>query len=123
LGAAGYISSGKIFSFFSFEDSRPSKFLFQTARGSGATLSECTFSIKKRTSIKEFFQEKTTSRFLFERIRIELVPPGKTRENKKVSEFNHETLGGLSIWDPQDSSSEQLLAVDPDLAHCQTKEA
>ena len=34
--------------------SRPSNFLFQIARGSGATLSECTFSPKKRTSPKDF---------------------------------------------------------------------
>jgi len=34
--------------------SRPSNFLFQIARGSGATLSECTFSSKKRTSPKDF---------------------------------------------------------------------
>jgi hypothetical protein len=32
-------------------------------------------------------------------------------------------LRGLSIRDPQGSSSEQLLAVDPDPAHCQIEEA
>jgi hypothetical protein len=75
------------------------------------------FSSKKTYITKEFFQEKTTSRFLFERTRIELVPPGKTRENKKASEFNHETLGGLSMRDPQGFSSVQVLAVGPNLAH------
>ena len=34
-------------------NSRPSNFLFQIARGSGATLSECTFSSKKCTSPKD----------------------------------------------------------------------
>jgi hypothetical protein len=89
--AIGYVSSGKIFSFFNSKNSRPSNFLFQIARGSGAILSECPFSLKKRTSLKNYL-EKTTSRFLFERTRIKLVPPDKTRENKKASEFNHETL-------------------------------
>jgi hypothetical protein len=39
-GAAGYISSWEMFSFFNNKKSRPSNFLFQIARGSGATLSE-----------------------------------------------------------------------------------
>jgi hypothetical protein len=43
LGAAGYISSKEIFSFFNNQDSRPSNFLFQIVRGSGTTLTECTF--------------------------------------------------------------------------------
>jgi hypothetical protein len=63
------------------------------------------FFSKKAHATKEFFQEKITSRFLFERTRIKLVPLGKTRENKKASEFNHETLGGLSMRDPQGSAS------------------
>ena len=41
---------------------RPSNSLFQIARGSGATLSECTFSSKKRTSPRRLLQDKTTSR-------------------------------------------------------------
>ena len=45
--AAGYISSEEIFSFSNDNDSRPSNFLFQIARGSGATLSECTFFFEK----------------------------------------------------------------------------
>ena len=36
--------------------------MFQIARGSRATLSECTFFFKKRTSPKRLFQDKTTSR-------------------------------------------------------------
>ena len=40
------------------KDSGPSNFLFQIARGSGATLSECTFSLKKRTSQKRLLQGK-----------------------------------------------------------------
>ena len=43
LGAA----IGKAFSPLNISDSRPSNFLFQIARGSGATLSECTFFFKK----------------------------------------------------------------------------
>jgi hypothetical protein len=46
-GAAGYISSEEIFSFFNNQNSRLSNFLFQIARGSGATLSECPFFFKK----------------------------------------------------------------------------
>jgi hypothetical protein len=37
-GAAGYISSEEIFSFSNNQNSRPSNFLFQIARASGATL-------------------------------------------------------------------------------------
>jgi hypothetical protein len=75
------------------------------------------FSKKQHTSLKKFFKEKTTSRFLFEKPRIELVPPGKTRENKNASKFNHETLGGLSMRDPQGSSSVRVLAMGPSLTH------
>jgi hypothetical protein len=39
-GDAGYISSWEMFSFVNNKKSRPSNFLFQIARGSGATLSE-----------------------------------------------------------------------------------
>ena len=56
-GAAGYISSEEIFSFSNDNDSRPSNFLFQIARGSGATLSECTFFFEKAHVTK-----KTSSR-------------------------------------------------------------
>jgi hypothetical protein len=47
LGAAGYISLDEIFSFSNNKKSRPSNFLFQIARGSGATLSECAFFFEK----------------------------------------------------------------------------
>jgi hypothetical protein len=40
-GAAEYISSEEMFNFFNNQNSRPSNFLFQIARGSGATLNEC----------------------------------------------------------------------------------
>jgi hypothetical protein len=56
LGAAGYISSEEIFSFFNNQNSRPSNFLFQIARGSGATLSECAFSRKSTRHSKDFFK-------------------------------------------------------------------
>ena len=40
-------------------DSRPSNFLFQIARGSGATLSECTFFFKKaHITQKDFFKTR-----------------------------------------------------------------
>ena len=51
--ARSYISSEEAFSSLNNLDSRPSNFLFQIARGSGATLSECTFSSKKRTSLSK----------------------------------------------------------------------
>jgi hypothetical protein len=79
-GAAGYISSDEIFSFSNNKNSRPSNFLFQIARGSGATLSECAFSLKKRTSLKGLLQEKTTSSLLFERTRTRFVSPSEARE-------------------------------------------
>ena len=49
ISTRSYISSEEVFSSLNNSDSRPSNFLFQIARGSGATLSECTFSSKKRT--------------------------------------------------------------------------
>jgi hypothetical protein len=55
-GAAGYISSDEIFSFSNDKNSRPSNFLFQIARGSGATLSECAFSSKSAHHSKNFFK-------------------------------------------------------------------
>jgi hypothetical protein len=65
LGVAGYISSEEIFnSFFNNQNSRPSNFLFQIARGSGATLSECPFSSKKRMPLKRLLQDMTTSRLI-----------------------------------------------------------
>jgi hypothetical protein len=36
---------------------------------------------------------------------------------KEVFEFNHEMLGGLSIWDPQDSVIIHLQVMGPGLAH------
>ena len=49
-------ASGKVFSSLNNSDSRPSNSLFQIARGSGATLSECTFFFKKRTSTRRLIQ-------------------------------------------------------------------
>jgi hypothetical protein len=63
------------------------------------------------------FSRKTTLKFLFERTRIKLVSLGETWRNKKAFEFNHETLGGLSIRDLQGSSSVLPLAVGPRLAY------
>jgi hypothetical protein len=52
-GAAGYISSDEMFSFSNDKNSRPSNFLFQIARGSGATLNECAFSSKKKAHVTQ----------------------------------------------------------------------
>ena len=43
-------------------ESRPSNSLFQIARGSGATLSECTFFFKKAHITKKTYSRHTTSR-------------------------------------------------------------
>jgi hypothetical protein len=56
-GAAGYISSDEILSFSNDKNSRPSNFLFQIVRGSGATLSECTFFFEQA-----HVTQKTSSR-------------------------------------------------------------
>jgi hypothetical protein len=73
------------FQFSNDKNPRPSNLLFQIARGSGATLSECSFSSKKHTSLRRFLQEKTTSRFLFERTQTRLVSPSEAR--KKQGDF------------------------------------
>ena len=54
-GAAGYTSSDEIFSFSNDKDSRPSNFLFQIARSSGATVSAFFFE-------KAHVTQKTSSR-------------------------------------------------------------
>jgi hypothetical protein len=69
------------------------------------------------------FLGKITLRFLFKRTRIRLASPSKTGGSKEAFEFNHETLEGLSIQDPQGSLSEQLLAIGPSLAYRHTEEA
>ena len=51
--ARSYISLEEVFSSLNNSDSRPFNFLFQIARGSGATVSECTFSSKKHTSLSK----------------------------------------------------------------------
>jgi hypothetical protein len=84
-GAAGYIASKEIFSFLNNQNSRPSIFLFQIARGSGATLSECPFSSKKRTSLKRLLQDKTTSRLHVERTRNKLDSSGNAGEIRRSS--------------------------------------
>ena len=93
------------------QDSRPSNFLFQIARGSGATLRECTFSSKKRTSPKKTSSRQTTSR-----------PYDKKNPDRTISEFflikNPETCSGvlqrriraISIQDPLAPCSKQQEA-------------
>jgi hypothetical protein len=58
------------FSFSNDQNSRPSNFLSQIARDSGAI------------SFRRFLQEKTTSRLLFERTRTRLVSPSEARETR-----------------------------------------
>ena len=53
-------TSGEVFSSLNNSDLGPSNSLFQIARGSGATLSECIFSSKKRTSLKRLLQDKSS---------------------------------------------------------------
>ena len=52
------VATGEDFSSLNKSDSRPSNSLFQTARGSGATLSECTFFSQKKAHVTK----KTFSR-------------------------------------------------------------
>jgi hypothetical protein len=59
--------------------------LFQIARGSGATLIECTFLLKKHMSLKRLFQDRTTSRLHFERTRTKLDSSGKAGETRRSS--------------------------------------
>jgi hypothetical protein len=92
-GAAGYISLEEIFSFFNSKNPRPFNFLFQIARGSGATLSEFPFSSEKRTSLRKFLQENTTSRLLFERTRTRLVSPSEAREIRRLLNLTIKCLG------------------------------
>ena len=77
-GATGYISSEEIFSFSNANDndSRPFNFLFQIARGSGTTLSECTFFFEKAHVTKKTSSRQTTSR-----------PQDKKNLDRAISEF------------------------------------
>jgi hypothetical protein len=58
--------------------------LFQTARGSGATLSDCTFSLKKRTSLKDFFQERPLQGFSSKEPRTSLFHLARPKETKRL---------------------------------------
>ena len=54
---------------------RPSSSLFQIARGSEATLSECTFFFEKRARHQEdFFRTKLLQGIMTKRSRTELYP-------------------------------------------------
>ena len=72
----------------------------QIARGSGATLSECTF-FEKCASPKDFTEHLMAS--LTKAVGLHLFLLGKTRRNKKAFEFNHDTLGGLTNQGPRGS--------------------
>ena len=83
--------------------------MFQIARGSGATLSECTFSSKKHTSLskKHTPPKDPKKRYMVslkKALGRRLFLLGKTWRNKtRLPEFNHEVLGGLSMRDPRDT--------------------
>ena len=62
MSTRSYISSEEVFSSLNNSDSRPSNFLFQIARGSEATLSECTFFSKKAHTTQNASSRKTASR-------------------------------------------------------------
>jgi hypothetical protein len=79
-----------IFIFFNNQNSRPSSFLFQIARGSEATLA--LFLQKIACHLEDFFKTGPLQGFT-------LKEPGM----KKVFEFNHKMLRGLSMQDPQGS--------------------
>jgi hypothetical protein len=56
-GAAGYISSDEILSFFNNKNSRPSNFLFQIVRGSGGYTQWVRFFLRKSAChSKDFFK-------------------------------------------------------------------
>ena len=76
MSTRSYISSEEVFSSLNNSDSRPSNFLFQIARGSGATLSECTFFFEKAHVTKKTSSRQTTSR-----------PHDKKNPDRSISEF------------------------------------
>ena len=82
---------------------RPSNSLFQIVRGSGATPRWEYFFLKKRyTPPKDPKKRYMVS--LRKALGRRLFLLGRTWRNKtRLSEFNHEVLGGLSMWDPQDT--------------------
>ena len=82
---------------------RPSSSLFQIARGSGATPKwEYFFSSKRYTPREDLTKRYTVS--LKKALGQRLFLLGKIRRNKKrLPELHHEVLGGLSVWDPQDT--------------------
>jgi hypothetical protein len=97
LGGCGIHILGEWFLFFLRSlQKRPYNFLFQIARGSGATPNGCTFFLQKVHSTRKFLQEHF-------RVSLPKLPrsilflPERTWRNKKASEFNHKLLGRLSI--------------------------
>jgi hypothetical protein len=88
--------------------------LSQIARGSGATLSECAFSLKKRTSLRRFFSRKDHFKAS---LRKNLTQACFTKQDKEAFKFNHKMLGGLSMHDPQGYPVIQLQVMGPGLAH------
>ena len=75
---------------------RPSSYLFQIARGSGATLRWMYFFFKKHKPLEDPKKRYTVS--LRKALRQRLYLLGRTWRNKtRLPKLNHEILGGLSI--------------------------
>jgi hypothetical protein len=85
-GAAGYIYSKEIFSFFNNPNSRPSNFLFNHEMNHlrGYT-QRVRFFFKKRTLLERLLQDRTTSRLHDERTRNKLDSSSIARETRRSS--------------------------------------
>jgi hypothetical protein len=62
-GLQGTYPQERFLVFLAWKIQDPLIFLFQIARGSRATLSECPFSLEKCTSLKDFFQKRPLQGF------------------------------------------------------------
>ena len=72
----------------------------QIAKGSRATLSECTF-LKSARHLEAFTEHLVAS--LTKTLRLHSFLLGKIRRNKKAFEFSHDTLGVLTDQGPRSS--------------------
>jgi hypothetical protein len=128
-GAKGYISWEVIFSFFdnknlrpsNYKNLRPSNFLFQIARGSRATFNECTFSSKKRTSLKGLLQDIPLQDFMSKEPGTNLIHQAELEKQGgfQVQPWN---ARGLVDAEPIGSPAMWLRVVGPGLTHRQKQE-
>jgi hypothetical protein len=75
----------RVFQFFQQSKFKTLQLFVPNRKRLGATLSECTFSLKKCTSLERFLQDRTTSRLHFEKTRNKLDSSGIARETRKSS--------------------------------------